>query len=267
VNDIRELARDSESRRAFLARMGAAGLGAAAAALLASPPGMRLAAQNGGGNPAFPGIPGRDVNEVVLNFALTLENLEADLYRQALNKATGKPPDTPLASFVKADAVYVQTVDNDDLPAQLARDGFLYLKQFTYVEAAHRDFLSTTITALGGTPVPPNPKGYQFATPLGDDLEAILSAILPLEETGVRAYLGALPFVTDLQVIAPTAGGIFSTEARHSAVINYVLGMDPGPRRMRGDHKVTPRYPSPNTFEYFLPPAVVLRRVQPMIIQ
>jgi hypothetical protein len=266
VQTIDEIIHDPVSRRAFLRRMTAAGLGTAATVLLATQPGALWAGGSSGGDPNFPGIPGRNIDEIVLNFALTLENLEADLYRQALNKATGRPRDARLLPFRDRDD-YELEVDAGDLTDQAAEDGFLFLVEFTYVEAAHRDFLTAAIKAGGGTPVPPNPKGYQFATPLKDNLESILSHILPLEETGVRAYLGALPFFDNYKVLGPTAGGIFSTEARHSAVISNVLGIDPGPRKMAGDQQVTPNQPSENTFEYVLAPKVVIQRVQPMIIK
>ncbi len=86
-----DLRRDPASRRQFLTTMTAAGLGAAAVALLAGPaPALaksgKTRARRGGGASrgtegdaaaAFPGIPGASNNEIVLNFALVLEILEA----------------------------------------------------------------------------------------------------------------------------------------------------------------------------------------------
>jgi len=86
-----ELMKSPVNRRAFLTRMGTAGLGASAVSLLS---GGLLSGCGGSGSDRksnsgfdsgnFPGIAGRSSDEVVLNYALTLENLEADLYRQAL---------------------------------------------------------------------------------------------------------------------------------------------------------------------------------------
>jgi hypothetical protein len=202
----------------------------------------------------FAAIPGSSINEKVLNFALTLEILEADLYRQALNLASGLPRDYALNVNPK---VYTQKIGGGGLNAQMTPIAYLYLKQFSYVEGSHRDFLRSAITAMGMTPVAPNPGGYYFPTPLEPNLKQILTQILPLEETGVRAYLGALPYLTDLG-LAQTAGTIYSTEARHSAVVSFTLGIDPGPAKKPGDLDVVPNPPANNTFEYYIPPSAAV---------
>ena len=265
-----DLRRDPASRRQFLSAMTAAGLGAAAVALLGDPAaalaksGKTRARRRRGGAArgtegeaaaAFPGIPGGSDNEIVLNFALTLEILEADIYRQALNLATGRALTAPL----EANSRNYRLGIPDDLRCQAEIDaGFAYLRQFAYVEAAHRDFLVAAIQASGGTPVGPNPGGYKFPTTPARTLKGILEAIIPLEETGVRAYLGAAPYLTDLPTIQ-TASTIYSTEARHSAAINLVLNAPIGPVRMTGDQEVVPNPPSEQTFEKFLPPATVIQ--------
>jgi hypothetical protein len=154
---------------------------------------------------------------------------------------------------------YTRAVGNGGLDASDADELFAYLQQFTYVEGAHRDYLKAAIPMFGGTPVTANPAGYKFTMTPASDIASIMAAILPLEETGVRAYLGALPYITDLS-IAQAAATIFSTEARHSGVISYRLGFDTGPRLMNGDKRVTPVYPAQNTFEYYLDPKTVLTK-------
>ncbi len=278
MNEFNELLHSPLERRAFLSRMSAAGLGAAATALLGGTLLAGCGGSNDNGGPVvpnpspsptpggfdqqnFPGIIGSNYNQLVLNYALSLEILEADLYRQALNKASGKPLNAPLNPDFESYRLAIPVGGLSPASGQAASDAFLFLKQFTFVEAAHRDFLRAAIRGAGFTPQPANPGGYRFpGNNPGNDLNAILSNILPLEETGVRAYLGALPFLTDLG-LAQTAGTIFSTEARHSAVINDAVGKDPGPYPLPGDQRVTPNYPSQNTFEYFLAPNVVLQRV------
>ena len=251
--------KDAVSRRTFLARMSAAGLGTAAAALIA---GCGGSSNNGGNGNAvsgglanfpdqanFPGIPGENENVVVLNYALTLETLEADLYRQALNLAAGQPVTTPLPA--DGGASYTRKVPiGTAVSAALAPVGFLYLQQYAAVEAAHRDFLRAAIPAHGGTPVPANPKGYTTGLSTDPnnppDLGMILTLIRTVEEEGVRAYLGAAGFLTDLGLIQ-AASSIYTTEARHSAGVNYVLGLDAGPApgssaATSSDSKVTPNY-------------------------
>ncbi len=270
--ELDQIRRDAPTRRRFMKLMGAAGIGAAAMRLVETPEAYAadVASRYAGGASAdaaatvspdaktnhFPGIPGRNVNEQALNFALTLELLEADLYRQALNAASGHSNSAPLST---APTGYRLKVPAGSIGAGASADAFDYLRIFAYVEATHRDFLITTIKSMGGTPVKANPRGYKLPPGIKPNLSSILGAILPLEETGVRAYLGAIPFVTN-NTIAQAAAEIFSTEARHSAVINTVLGNDAGPHKMAGDQSVVPKPPADNALEYFLAPSVVLER-------
>ena len=270
--DSPDFLRDAVSRRTFLARMTAAGLGTAAAALIAGCGGSN----NGGGGGTtpgtgltafadqknFPGIPGATENVVVLNYALTLETLEADIYRQALNIAAGKPLTTPLPA--DGGLSYTQTVPNGAFPdATLAPIGFLYLQQYAAVEAAHRDFLITAITAAGATPVPANPKGYSVAPFAGTDLFSIMKLIRTVEETGVTAYLGAAGFLTDAALVQ-VASSIYTTEARHSAGVNYTLGLPTGPSGYVGGAQ--PAAGAVNEFEYAQSPSTVLGNVKQFFI-
>lgn len=270
--------KDAVSRRTFLARMTAAGLGTAAAALIAGcgGGGSNGSTPGNGGTGAtttfadqanFPGIAGQTEDVVVLNFALTLETLEADLYRQALNIAAGKDVGTPLPADVSS---YTQAVSNGSLDPNLAPIGFLYLKQYAAVEAAHREFLRAAIPQFGGTPVPANPKGYTTGLTAGADLGTILNLLSTVEEEGVRAYLGAAGFLKT-PALVQAASTIYSTEARHSAGINYVIGRDTGPQKgysapTSSDSMVTPNYPSPNTFEYYKTPTQVLGDVKAFFV-
>lgn len=252
------------TRRGFLKRMTAAGLGVAASSLLAGT--LFTPSVANAETPRdftldevrtrFPGIPGNSKAEIVLNFALTLEILEADLYRQALNIASRRALSDPLE--VDGSKYKLAVKSGRNLSDKETAVGFLYLVQFAYVEAAHRDFLIAAITASGGTPTTAAPNGYKFPKTPSPGISYILGDILGLEETGVRAYLGALPFLADQLGLAQVAGGIYSTEARHSAAVRYVLDKFPGPTPYPGDQKVIATYPSKNTLEYFLEPATVL---------
>ena len=280
--------RDPVNRRAFLARMSAAGLGVAATALLAGcggsgsssgpsgPPTTVSPGLNSFADQAnFPGIPGTNENFVVLNYALTLETLEADLYRQALNVAAGKDIGTPLPSGGAGS--YALAVSNGGLSATQTQAGFAYLQQYAYVEAAHRDFLRTAIPALGGTAVPANPKGYSAASAglvPGADLATILKVILTAEETGVTAYLGAAGFLNDPNLIQ-IASSIYSTESRHSATINLSLGnvsanatAAPGPSGIVGGAQPISGVANllPGTAEFAQSPKAVLNSIKPFFI-
>jgi hypothetical protein len=292
VDQFDEILRSEVSRRAFITRMSAAGLGAAAVTLLAGCGGGSSTAvigNNGGGNGGgfsdanFPGVPGRNIDEVVLNYALTLEILEADLYRQALNKASGRaltaPLDANAPSGPDSTGSYVKTIGNGAIAnSSLADAAFLYLVQYAYVEAAHRDFLNVAIQSRGGAPVARNAGGYSF--PLGDDLGAIMNLVYAVEETGVRAYLGAAGFMSQAALkngLLATAVAIHSTEARHSAAIAYTLGLDTGPifnlPGVTPGRRVTDGAAAPvgapyreQTFQYYSTPSVVLNAVQPFFV-
>jgi hypothetical protein len=283
-----DLLRDPVSRRAFLARMGAAGLGAAAAALIAGcggsggnsgapagtqTPGAGLTTYADQAN--FPNIPGQTEDLVVLNYALTLETLEADLYRQALNVAAGKDIATPLPAST---AGYTLVAGTGGLTAPQAAAGFAYLQQYALVEAAHRDFLRAAIPTLGGTAQPANPRGYSAAAQglqAGANLATLLNVILLAEETGVSAYLGAAGFLTN-PALVQAASAIYSTESRHSATINLSLGnVDPGAIGAPGPSGKfggTQPLPSgvggvlPGTAEYAQTPAQVLAKIQPFFV-
>ena len=207
----------------------------------------------------FPGIPGKSSTEKVFNYALTLEFLEADLYRQALNIASGKSIDTPLSADP---TVYSLAVDPGGLSSLRAQQGFEYLVNFAAVEAAHRDFLLATIPALGGTPVSANPGGYK--APFGGTLIELIQLLRDVEETGVRAYLGAAQFIKVPDNIE-AAAAIHSTEARHSAALNYILGWPVGPSRRRLDSQAVLVEHGDNNFEHWQTPEQILATVKPFL--
>ncbi len=251
-------ARTVSPRRTFLIQATALGVGAAAytlmtphTALASGKPVLELV--NIPDNGAMPGIPGRSKTEQTLNYALALETLEADLYRQALNLAAGQARDTPLPA--DASGYDLSIPPGGYLSDTTAQIGFNYLRDFSYVEAAHRDFLRAVITQGGGRPIAPNPGGYQ--ADFGTTLESILTVIRGVEEKGVRAYLGAAQFLGPIGVVQ-TAASIYSTECRHAAALNYLLGLDPGPSRQRLDSSAIFHEPGTNKFEHWQTPEQIL---------
>ncbi len=129
----------------------------------------------------------------VLNYALTLEFLEAEFYRQGNGKnlLSGK------------EAQYLETVGAD--------------------EDAHVAAITDTINKIGGTPV--EAPGVDFADSF-DSRKKFLTTSHVFENLGVSAYLGAAGFIKD-KAILQAAAGIFGVEARHAAVVGNLLGLKP----------------------------------------
>jgi rubrerythrin len=171
------------TRSAFLVRATIA-TGATLGAGSVSPFVRRALAQDGGG----------DVD--VLNYALTLEYLEAAFYQRALEEVSGLDGDLrKLAEEIGAN------------------------------EAEHVDALRSTIKQLGGKPVeqPTVDFGDAFAS-----RDAFLKTANTLEDTGVSAYNGAAPMITSGEVLA-AAGSIVQVEARHAALIRLERDKPPAP--------------------------------------
>lgn len=125
----------------------------------------------------------------VLNFALTLEYLEAEFYRQAKANNVGSGQQD-LTAFIDVVARH---------------------------EAAHVAFLKK---ALGRKAV---------AQPRFDFKDAVTSqpkfaaTAQVLEDTGVSAYLGQVGHITSKQILV-AAGAILPVEARHAAWIRDING-------------------------------------------
>jgi len=128
----------------------------------------------------------------ILNFALTLEFLEADFYKKGL------------ASNLSAEAKEL---------AQL----------FGKHESAHVEALTGTISDLGGTPV----ESPTFKFPFTDEA-SFLELAQTLEDTGVGAYNGAAPLIESKEVLG-AAGSIVQIEARHAAAIRLLRKEMPAP--------------------------------------
>lgn len=161
----------------------------------------------------------------LLNYALTLEYLEATFYTQGL--ARFSPADFQNANFYRA----LQTASgvSGTPPASgasdtgLVQDIYAYLSLIRNHEQAHVRTLTATIRSLGGTPV--SAPNFQFPYTTVDEF-IVLAATL--ENTGVAAYNGALPMISSPALI--TAGATIATvEARHAAYLNRLRGMNPFP--------------------------------------
>jgi rubrerythrin len=179
------------SRRGFLSRTGALAGGGALVALLAACGDDTMAAPD----MAVPVLSLPLQNDTdILKYALFLELLEADFYAKAL--ASGA-----LSGLV----------------ASLAADIGAH-------EATHVQALSG---ALGSDAFGPSDVGFDFGNSFATPT-AFLATAQTLEQTGVRAYLGALGQIQS-RALRTTAGSIFTVEARHVAAIRALTNATGGP--------------------------------------
>jgi serine-rich repeat adhesion-like glycoprotein len=172
---------DEDLSRSEVILKGALAAGAVYGALSVGPYVRQALAASGGGDVA------------ILNFALTLEYLEAKFYEEAKSrvKASGE-----LKSLVNL----------------LAMD-----------EQQHVEALAATVKKLGGKPVA-EPK-FEFSY---NDTAGFLELAQTFEDTGVSAYNGAGPMIKSKEVLA-AAGGIVQVEARHAAAIRLQNKEAPAP--------------------------------------
>jgi len=129
----------------------------------------------------------------IVNYALTLEYLEAAFY---------------------ADVAKSGLFKGDDL-ALIERIG--------QAEQEHVDALTATAKQLGGQPAA-EPKA-EF--PL-DDAMSVLELAATVENLGAAAYLGQAAAISDPEILA-AALSIHSVEGRHAAVLNTLVGMPATP--------------------------------------
>ena len=129
----------------------------------------------------------------ILNFALTLEYLEAKFYEEAKSRAK---PSGELKSLIDLIA--------DD-------------------EQQHVEALAATVRQLGGKPVMEPKFDFPYNGTAG-----FLKLAQVFEDTGVSAYNGAAPMIKSKEVLA-AAGGIVQVEARHAAAIRLQTGAEPAP--------------------------------------
>ena len=169
------------TRQAFMVR-GAVAAGAVYGLSAVGPYVREALAQEGGG----------DLE--ILNFALTLEYLEAAFYEQGLKRVPG------LQGSVKSLAKEIRDNENEHVTA-----------------------LTGTIKELGGTPV--KAPGVDFGNAYKSQ-KSFLKLAQTFEDTGVSAYNGAAPQIMSPEVLG-AAGSIVQVEARHAAAIRLLRGKQP----------------------------------------
>jgi rubrerythrin len=182
--DIRDIDVHGTTRAAFLAR-GVLAAGALYGAAAAGPALTRALAHAKHG--AFSG---GDLG--IVNFALTLEKIEAEFYKRAL-------------------AVQGLSADAKKLFESISKN-----------EAEHVQSLSQSLTALGGKADP----APQVNLPAFANQEEALRVAIELEDTGVSAYNGAATQIQSSDILQAVAS-IAQVEARHAGALRELAGEFP----------------------------------------
>ena len=190
---LEELARDVSSRKRFLKMVGGAGgAGALSVLIAACGGGGSTSSSTSTGSAAATADTGMTGDLKILNYALTLEYLEAAFYQQAA--ASGQIKDKAVLAIAK---------------------------KFGDTEHQHVEVLKATIKKLGGTPgAKPN---TAFDAVINGGEKKILETAAAVENLGAAAYLGQAAKIKNKDVLA-AALSIHSVEARHAAALNQLIG-------------------------------------------
>ena len=128
----------------------------------------------------------------IVNFALTLEKIEAEFYKRALAVRELSPRTRKL----------LETVSKD--------------------EAAHVQSLTQTLTQLGGKADP----APRVRFPAFSNEEQVLNVAADLEDIGVSAYNGAATQIQSVDLLQ-AAASIAQVEARHAGALRELTGQFP----------------------------------------
>lgn len=131
----------------------------------------------------------------ILNYALTLEHLEARAY-----------------SVINQSGILTGTAAS-------------YFTDFGAHEAAHVDALIATITQLGGTPVKAQ---ENYTWPEFKTETEVVTYFQMVEELGAAAYLAQAPRLMNPDLIT-AAVSIHNVEGQHAAALADILGISPSP--------------------------------------
>ncbi|MDT7574527.1 MAG: hypothetical protein QOH17_860 [Pseudonocardiales bacterium] len=169
-------------RRNFLKWAGMVGVGAAFVVGAGATPAFASTPAH-----AIPGQAASDSGDLgILNYALTLEYLEAEFYKQGLaaNLVSGR--EMELISPIEAH------------------------------EQAHVDAITATVKKLGGTPVAM--PSIKFPDGTFGNRDNFLKTASTFEELGVSAYHGQVPLIMSADVLG-AAASIAGVESRHAVIL------------------------------------------------
>jgi ferritin-like protein len=194
---LRELADDPASRKKFLKLMGGGVAGAGAFSLLLAACGGNDEESGSAGTtattaPAETGAMAADGDLAIVNYALTLEYVEADFYAKVIDSGL----------FSGAALEMIKVIGDH--------------------EQQHVDALLGTAKKLGEPAAKP-----ETTFPL-DNADSVLGLAATVENLGAAAYLGQAGAIKDKAILA-AAIAIHSVEARHAAALNILTGKSPTP--------------------------------------
>ncbi len=183
----------------------------------------------------------------ILNYALTLEYLEATFYTQALGGpgTTGVPASS--ARFRRGKITGARQFAG--FGGRIRRNAYDYLTDIRDHEITHVDFF---VGALGAAAV--GPCKFKFSKALRS-VGSFLETAQLLENTGVMAYDGAIRYV-DAGDNLQAGAQIATVEARHAAYLNLINRESPFPSAFDQGKKPSEIFAAAKPFIVSCPPAV-----------
>jgi uncharacterized protein (DUF305 family) len=181
-----------------------------------------------------------DVSDLdVLNYALTLEKLEATFYTEALERFSENE------------------IERSEIAAQFANPSIRYstYQRFETIrdhEQAHVETLTEAIKEAGGTPVSGLTFEFSYET-----VEEFVGLARVLEDTGTAAYAGVAEFIDNPEYLA-AAAQILAVEARHASYLRVLDNPLPF-----GSGALNP---FPKAFNTTLTMQQVTERIKPFIV-
>ncbi len=186
--------RNEQDRRSFLRSALIVGVGAGFVGYKVGDPTSGTRASAWAGALAKPSAKG-DLE--ILNYALTLEYLEAEFYTKGVE-----------AGILKGRELDLVTPIRDH-------------------ETAHVQAVTATIKDLGGSPVE-KPK-FTFPKATFKSRDKFLATASTFEELGVKAYHGQVTMIDSVDILG-AAASIAGVESRHAAILADLTGGEPFPQ-------------------------------------
>jgi rubrerythrin len=191
---VASLAEDPASRKRFLKMVGAGGAGALSLFLAACGSSSKSSSTSTATPASTSTTTGSNAGDIaIVNYALTLEYLEADFYKKVAASGLFKGSDLSV------------------------------IKTFAAQEQQHVDALTAAVGKLGGTAV----AKPQTKFPI-NNVKGVLNLAATVENLGAAAYLGQAGAIKSKEILA-AALAIHTVEARHAAALNKLIGKSPTP--------------------------------------